>query len=342
MGVGGRGFGPGNLRSVVAVMTKPPPLPCSRCFSAVEAGDLRCPVCYLAIPESEAAASTAVRVQALRCGSCGAAMEYQAALQTAACGFCGGALKREEIVDPEEQIEQRLPFKVRLEQAMEIYREWISRQGFFRPFNLPSAARLESLHAIWWAGWVVNVSARATWTADSDTGAQKAKWAPHAGELQREFTGLIIPATRGLTADECAGLLHTYDVSGGASDGENRPAEAAVERFEMQRSFARATIVAAIQRLMERCIQAGEIPGRRFRNLHASIQLRKLGTRRVGFPAYVIAYRYRGKLFRTVISGQDGRCVIGEAPRSWGKLALAILAAALAFAGLVGMLRLAQ
>ena len=328
------------LTTSPTVTALPPPLHCTRCFSGVEVGDLRCPVCYLAVPESTCAAHSAVRVQVLRCGSCGAAMEYRAALQAAQCAFCGGVLKLEEFADPAEEMGTRLPFKVDRAQATATYRQWISRQGFFRPFNLASTARLESLRALWWAGWVVNVGARATWTADSDAGARKAKWAPHAGECHSEFSGLVIPATRGLSEAECERLVPTYDLRKGLGAEEGAPGvDAEVERFDLPRSSARSTILRAIQQLMERHIAAGQIPGTKFRNLHASIHLRRLGTQRAGFPAYVIGYRYRGRLYRTVISGQDATCVIGEAPRSVGKLLLVMVAVILALSAFVGLLR---
>lgn len=320
-----------------------PPLPCNRCFSAVEPGDLRCPVCYLAVPENTSAAEVETRVQVLRCGSCGAAVEYRAAFQAPQCAFCGGVLKLEEFSDPEEHVETRAPFTVDRAEASRIYQEWIARQGFFRPFNLASEARLETLRAVWWAAWVVDARALATWTADSDADTRNAKWAPCAGELETEFDDLVIPATRGFSAEECARLIPTYDLTFSAHDSDSRDgtSQGEVERFDMPRSFAQATIVGTIQRLLEARIAKHEIPGSRCRNLHASVHLRRLVTRRVALPAYVIAYRYRGKLYRTVISGQDRECVIGEAPRSLGKLLLVAALAVLAIGILVGMLRLA-
>lgn len=323
------------------MFAKPPPLPCSRCSSEVEPHDLRCPVCFLALPEKECAEEL-VSVQVLRCGGCGAAMEYCAKSQKPVCAFCGGALKIEEFVDPEEQIEKRFPFTVDRAEATQIYQEWIGRQGFFRPFNLASEARLESLRSVWWPAWRVNARALATWTADSDAGARKASWAPHAGETLSEFNDLIIPATRGLTAVECAQLVPTYKLAGRPYNSDEAGSEVEVERFDMPRSFARATIVGTIQREMEARITKGDIPGSRFRNLHTSIQLRGLTTERVAFPAYVIAYRYRGRLYRTVISGQDRACVIGEAPRSIGKLVLVVLAVLASIGVVAGLLRAAS
>jgi hypothetical protein len=322
------------------IPNRPPPLPCGRCSSAIEVGDLRCPVCLLAAPENSSFDATR-RVEVLRCESCGAAMKYSAAFKAPHCAFCGGVLKLEEFIDPQEEIERRLPFTVSRAEALEVYRQWIARQGFFRPFNLASHAQLESLRAAWWPAWMVDARSLATWTADSDAGAQKAKWAPHAGELQSDFDDLVIPASRGLTPQECARLIASYDLSRLTNPGAEAPSDGEVERFDMPRSFARATIIGAIQTRTEARILADEIPGTRFRNLHTAIHLRGLSALRIALPAYIIAYRYRGRLHRTVISGTDPNCVIGEAPRSIGKLIVLILLGLLTLGALAALLRMA-
>jgi len=251
-------------------------------------------------------------------------MEYRVAVQAPQCAYCGGVLKLEERVDPVEQIERNLPFVVDRNQAIAVYRRWIALQGFFRPSNLASAARLESLRALWWVGWLVDAEALVAWTADSNEGAIKAKWAPHAGQFQTELAELVIPATRGLSAAECARLVPTYSLTGGVDGPVEANDDVLRERFEVARSVGRARIVAAIRKLAEGRIQA-RIPGSRFRNIHCAVQLRGLITRRLAFPAYVLAYRYRGRVYRTVISGQDAACVIGEAPRSLAKRLLLLL-----------------
>jgi hypothetical protein len=67
---------------------------------------------------------------------------------------------------------------------------------------------------------------------------------------------------------------------------------------------------------------------------------RRLVTRRLGFPAWVIAYRYRGVLHRCVLSGQDAACLVGDAPISVARVVLAVLAALLGVLGLAGLLAL--
>ncbi len=72
------------------------------------------------------------------------------------------------------------------------------------------------------------------------------------------------------------------------------------------------------------------IPGSQYRNLEVDVLLRRLVTRRCAFPVYVLAYRYRGDLYRAVINGQDARVVHGRAPWSIAKIALVAGAALLA------------
>jgi hypothetical protein len=307
---------------------------CRRCGSANETGDLRCPVCYLAIPQADVDAGAAIRIHIFRCPSCGPAMEYRARVQAPQCAFCGSVLKLEEQIDPMEQTEDYVPFTVDRAAAEDAYRGWLSHQGFFRPSNLATAARLESLRALWWVGWVARADALVTWTLDSNAGAGRAEWAPHAGELQTVFDDIVIPATRGFSLIECARLAPTYALA--SATGQPEPADPAAvrERFDTSRSVARSRIVEAIQRLAEVRVKGREAPGTRFRNFRSSNHLRGLRTRRLAFPAYAIAYRYGGRLYRTVISGQDATCVIGQVPLSLAKLVPVI---ALVLAGLAAV-----
>lgn len=320
-------------------MTRPPPLPCTRCCSAIEADDLRCPVCFEVIDDAGDQAQIKNTIELLRCAGCGAAMEYQVSKQAAHCAFCGGSQKLEHAANPLEQAELFLPFQVDLIGARDAYRQWVSRQGWFRPFDLGSKATVESLQPMWWPGWVTDAQAWITWTADSDAGALNADWAPHAGDLHTEFAQLIIPATRGLSSAECAYLLPSYALQTATpfpAIAKNVPV--VQERFDISRSQARSRIIAAIQRLAEQRVQKNQIPGKRIRNFHSSIQLRGLVTRRFAFPAYILAYRYRNRVYRTVISGQNPMQIIGQTPRSLLKVGLMVVLAVLMMGGIVGML----
>jgi hypothetical protein len=297
--------------------------PCSRCQSPCAFEDIRCAVCGIALALPQQAFARAV-AQILRCEDCGAALRYSAEHQTAKCGFCGSALKLETPADPIEQAEWIVPFSVPPEQASQVLRAWLGKQGFFTPSDLQSAARLESIQPLWWATWLVDARALVSWTADSNYGSNRSDWAPHSGRTQTMFQNLVVSASRGLSLHEAA-RLSPYTNVASADRSFRGPGGATVEQFDAQRSAARKIVVAAIEATAAARLQEGAIPGSRFRNVHVAVVLEALTTRRFLLPAYVLAYRYDKKLFRAVVHGQEAGCVIGSAPRSVWKIALVVL-----------------
>jgi hypothetical protein len=317
------------------------PAPCTRCDSPIEGDDLRCPICSLAIPAGEETDPAEPRVEILRCEGCGAAVSYNEKVRAPKCAFCGSVLHLETPPDPMEQTRHFLPFTVSRSQAAEAYRRWLEGLGAFRPSDLASSARLESLKALWWVGWVFLADALVSWAADSNADARRAPWAPHAGQAPMPFRDILVPATRGLSAHETEHLTDSYRLETAKDAPEGADDQAVVEQFDLRRSVARQQVADAMRRLAEHRVQDGHIPGSRFRNFASAILLRRLQTLRYAFPAYVVAYRYRGRLFRTVISGQDATRVLGRAPYSVWKILGALGGVGLLIALLILVLSLA-
>jgi len=316
-------------------------LPCARCDSPIEGDDLRCPICHQAVPAGQPADRSEAKVEVLRCEGCGAAVSYSETARAPKCAFCGSVMHLETPSDPMEQTRHFLPFTVTRQQATEAYRHWLSGLGFFRPSDLASSARLESLKALWWVGWVFLADALVSWAGDSDYGRRKAEWAPHAGRVEMPFRDILVPATRGLSQAEADHLTSSYRLDSAREQPEGADGETIVEQFDIRRSAARQRVSEAMARLAEHRVKDGFIPGSRFRNFSAAILLRRLVTQRHAFPAYVIAYRYRGRLFRTVISGQDPTRILGRAPYSGWKILGAIGVGLLAVMLLLMLLSLA-
>jgi hypothetical protein len=305
-------------------MTPPDPA-CDRCGSPLERDDLRCAVCSLATPSVAAEDLPEAKIEVLRCAGCGAAMSYTVRSQAPECAFCGSVLHVEQPADPLEQTQHFLPVTVDRTAAEAAFRGWLRGLGWFRPADLASASRIESLRALWWVAWAFDAQALVSWTADSNYGARRADWAPHAGQLEIEFDDIVVSASRGLDEVEAAHLVGSYDLGTAQEAPEGAGEEAVIERFDVQRSLARQRIAAAIEALARQRLTEGAIPGRRFRNLHFATLLRRLITRRYAFPAYVMAYRYHDRLYRFVLSGQDASCLRGTAPFSAAKIFATVL-----------------
>ena len=247
-------------------------------------------------------------------------------------------LRLELPADPPEETQLELPFTVDRTSAEGAYRGWLRGLGWFRPSDLGPASRLETMTPLWWVGWVFDAEATVTWAADSDADARRSEWAPHSGQTELRFDDVVVSASRGLAARETEWLIPTYDLET-AQDAAREPEPGtSVERFDLPRSAARGRVGAFIEQLVSERLEREAIPGTRFRNVHAAVALRRLVTRRVAFPSYVLAYRYRGSVYRVVISGQDATCVIGTAPTSTAKILAVVIGGLAALALLVALI----
>ncbi|HSD89046.1 MAG TPA: hypothetical protein VLB44_16070 [Kofleriaceae bacterium] len=324
-------------------VTASAPHGCSRCASPIETGDLRCSVCALPVPAAATQVESA-KVQILRCTECGAAIGYDANKQAPACGFCGAVMKVEQPIDPIEVATLAIPFEVDREHAVTAVRAFLGSQGFFKPKSLKDEAVIETLTPLCWAAWVVNATAEVAWTADSDAGSQRSDWAPHAGVTQQSFGNILVPASRGLTFDECSRLAPHYDLSrvvGVSAVGDasmDSPEPTLIESFDAQRSAARQHVARAIDSLAKVRVEK-VVPGRRTRNVHVSCLLQSQTTDRVALPAWVLAYRYRGSPYRAIVHGQK-MMVTGTTPTDWAKVALVVGGIIAAIAGILALIAL--
>jgi len=313
---------------------------CLRCHTPLEASDLRCSICALAVARPPAAGAgdgraLAAKARILRCRECGAAVSYSAEAQAPRCGFCGSVMQVEQPEDPVEAAEWIVPFAVGRDAAASALRGWLGSRGWLRPRDLSSAAAIDSMRPLHWSAWIFNADASVTWAADSDLGSGRSAWAPHAGSTRFEWRSILIPATRGLAEKETARLTGGYalDHAVPIAAAPPLPDGGAIEAFDVQRSTARRRIASTIEAMAAQDLQNnGHIPGSRFRNVRASVLLSQLVTRRYALPAWVTAYRYRGSVYRTIVHGQDESVVFGEAPVSWSKLVLMAAAAVILIA----------
>ena len=267
----------------------------------------------------------------VRCDGCGAAVSYTTTHHAPQCAFCGSVTHVERPTDPLEQPDWYLPFHLDEQQARMALQGWLKAQrGWLTPKDLSSEATLAALQPLWWVAWVCDADAWITWTCDSDYGRRRASWAPHSGQRSDRFQALLVPATRGLDARECSFLTAGFQLQTAQATPQGPP-HASVERFDVQRSMARHHVIDAIHRTAGARLTHHHIPGHRHRKLNISALLSRLSTRRYALPTYVLAYRYKGRLHRAVVHGQDPRFILGSVPKDYTNLYLLLagLAAAL-------------
>lgn len=290
---------------------------CPRCESPIERGDLRCAVCAFAVREVVASEHT-VSANVVRCNGCGACVAYDVKAQAPRCAFCGEGTHVEAVEDPVEQAEAALPFEVTPQMAREALSKWLGTRGFFCPSDLKQTATIDGLKPMWWPAWVFDARTEISWTADSNAGSRRSDWAPHSGLTHAEFNNVCLSASRGLTETECSQLAPATNISTARAQVDGPP-DVVTEQFDVQRSSARQRVLEAVESLA-RQTAIEEIPGSSYRNVSVSVVLRGLRSRRLSIPTYVLAYRYKGNLYRALVHGQDAELVLGSTPTSWFKV----------------------
>lgn len=311
---------------------------CQRCHAEIEHGDLRCAICGTKVPVAEGDRTTTAQVDIMRCDGCGAAVSYDVKAKEPRCAFCASVMHVERVEDPMEQTGWWGTLSVDRGQAQQALSQWLGGLGFLRPSDLSQTATIEGLKPLWWVAWIFDATASVSWTADSNAGSRRSAWAPHSGKTELTFERIVVGASRGLSHKETNALIPGHRLDQGGSVPPNIEG-AILEQFDVQRSEARGRILDAASAVATSRMQANQIPGSRYRNIKVELTLRGLRTRRCALPAYVLAYRYRDKLYRAVINGQDANYVTGRAPYSLPKIAAIIvggLGLALGLAYLLG------
>ncbi len=281
--------------------------------------------------------------QELRCEACGATVLFQGTLTASACAYCGEPVQREKAHAAADRIpvDGLLTFAVPAEQARGALRGWVQGRWFapgewkkrgvegrldgaYLPYFTFDAATATEYRGERGDHYTVTVQEGGRTRQET-----RVRWTPAAGAFQRLFDDVLVPAFRSLPLPllqqlEPWPLARVVPFSEGALAGKL----AHTYDLELGTGFtaARARIDAAILGEVR-----GRIGGDTQRVHQVETQYAGLTYRHLLLPVWLLAYRYRDRSYRVAINAVTGE-VHGERPWSPVKIALAVLAAALAAA----------
>ncbi len=205
-------------------------------------------------------------------------------------------------------------------------------------------AKLQEMGGVYIPFWTFDAWASSDWSADAGyhyyeteyyTDAngnqasrqiQRTRWVPASGHRRDFFDDTLVCASRGLPP-ELVARFETFDTKQLTA---YRPEFLAGWRAESYAVDLMPAWGSAQQRMgdVQRSRCSGDVPGDTQRNLTVRNEFSRVTFKHVLLPIWIAAYRYGGKPYQFLVNGQTGE-VVGKAPWSVWKIALAIVAAVL-------------
>lgn len=283
-----------------------------------------------------------VRVHRIRCEGCGATLDFDPGVIASRCPFCASSQIAK--IDGEGLApESVLPFSVPAPKAEAQFARWI-RSLWFRPNDLKRLAKLRELRGVYLPFFTFDASAESDWRAEAgyhywetesysttENGrtvvrtrqVQRTRWVPASGSRNDRHDDELVYASQGLPRELVRAIepFRTGELLPWSPDFlAGWAAEEAAFGVEQGWAIGQQQLDAEQQR---RC--AGDVPGDTHRNLEVRTLFTDLSCKHALLPIYVCAYAYRDRIYRFLVNGQTGE-VSGEAPWSWVKITLAVLA----------------
>jgi hypothetical protein len=263
-------------------------------------------------------------------------MSYDARAQSLRCPFCGSTNLKDQPDATSIEARRVIPFGVDRDGASAALRRWLGN-GFWRPNDLSERAAITNMVAVYVPYWLFQTKTFTYWTADTSQTPAGARgdWYPLSGQHHGQYEGHLIGASGVLTPQETK-LLCPFDTASSVSPNEADLDTTIVEQFRVQRKYARPLARQGVEEL-ERQACGRYVPGHS-RNLKVNVRLEGLSSEPILLPVWILAYSYRGQVYRFLLNGQTGKAT-GNAPTSRVKVAVAFtLVAVLVIAVLFGTL----
>jgi DNA-directed RNA polymerase subunit RPC12/RpoP len=313
---------------------------CPVCQALLDEEDLFCPNCGTEAPAHEARTADASRAFTynFRCSGCGASMSYDASAGQLRCPFCGSEDLAKQADAKTISPTSVVPFVVTRDEAVAKMRAWLD-QGFWRPGDLRQQALLVAMTPVFVPYWVFQANTHTFWTADTSQTPRGAmgNWFPLFGEHHGQHLGLLVAASGALAPAETT-AISPFDLSKGVKPDGVDLDNITVEQFALGRKYARPLARSGLEVSDSSACQK-YVPGR-CRNMKVNVQLEGLSSEPVLLPVWIMAYRYRDRVFRFLLNGQSGAAT-GQAPVSYAKIAFAV-GLAIAIAAVVALIALSR
>ncbi|GAB5523124.1 MAG: hypothetical protein Roseis2KO_09960 [Roseivirga sp.] len=294
--------------------------------------------------DKETAGADSLTVQAIDCTNCGATTTMESTIASTACPYCSTPLiTKDAHVETLIKPGSLLPFKLTKAQGLASFKRWMKKLWFkpsaltkqalsfdhFKGVYLPYFTYDADTHTFYTGqrGEYYYVTETYTTVEDGKTvtktrQVQKTRWYSVSGYIDRAFDDILICASKSVPEKQID-KLEPWGLHDLIPFDEKYLSGYITEKYQLdlKMGFVKAKHVMEpyITELIHRDI------GGDLQRIHSKQTThRQITFKHLLLPAYVSAYKFKGKLYRFVINARTGE-VQGERPWSYGKIALAVL-----------------
>ncbi|MCI2394229.1 TFIIB-type zinc finger domain-containing protein [Aliiroseovarius sediminis] len=285
------------------------------------------------------------------CPNCAALIEFDGDTHADECPFCATPVVTDTGTHRRYKPKGVAPFEIRERDAHKAMTDWLGRL-WFAPNGLRAYARKgRKMTGVYVPYWTFDANTRTSYHGQRGTvhesvrtvtvngerrqkRTQHVKWQAVTGRVARLFDDVLVLASRGLPK-AYTDALEPWDLSRLEPYRPEYLAGFQAEGYtvDLEQGFSEARDY--MNRIIQRDVKF-DIGGDRQRVTSMDTKLSDVTFKHILLPVWLAAYKYRGKTYRFVVNGQNGK-VQGERPYSAWKIAFAVVLGLIA-AAIIGYL----
>lgn len=273
----------------------------------------------------------------VHCKACGAETVYDFNHIANECPYCGS----NQIMEQETNVKVMapggvVPFQLDSKSAASRFKSWIKGQ-FFCPKQAKESAKPNSFTGMYLPFWTFDSKTSSSYTGQYGIVTQRrtkdgktvseTHWRNTSGHYSRFFDDILVcGSTR--QNEQMLGKIEPFDTSKVVEYKPEYLAGFTAERYSIKVKEAWNTAKEKIAVLLKRDVES-KIEREHATSLTRFIQVntthKNVTYKYILLPVWISSFKYNGKIYHFMINGQTGK-VSGQAPISWVKVALTILA----------------
>lgn len=294
--------------------------------------------------DKKVAGAESMTVQTVGCTNCGATTSIDSKIASTSCPYCSTPLIAQDVCE-ETMIKpgSLLPFKLTKEDGLQAFRRWIKKLWFKPSALAKQALTFDHFNGIYLPFFTYDTDTHTYYTGQrgehyyitetyttTENGktvtktrqVQRTRWYSASGHVDCTFDDVLICASKSVP-EQKIDQLEPWGLQDLVPFDPQYLSGYTTEKYQLdlKSGFIKAKEVMKphIVQLIHRDIGGDVQRIHSMRTSHDRITFKHLL-----LPAYVSAYRFKGKLYQFIINARTGE-VQGDRPWSYGKIALAVL-----------------